>query len=97
MGTVRKRKERVFKTRSGAVVTPEIADKLAEEAERGYDLSKAIVQPVGRPSLGQTGSSPRLSFRVDPDTLAAAKKRAEEEGRSVSELAREALDDFLDS
>jgi hypothetical protein len=94
MATVKK--EKVFRTRSGAVITPEIADELAAEAERGYDLSNAVVQPVGRPSLGQTGTSPRLNFRVPSDTFAAAKRRAEEEGRSVSELAREAVEAFLD-
>jgi hypothetical protein len=93
----RVKKEKVFRTRSGAVITPEIADELAAEAERGYDLSKAVVQPVGRPSLGQTGTSPRLSSRVSPDTFAAAKQRAEEEGRSVSDVAREAVENFLDS
>ncbi|HEY0317980.1 MAG TPA: hypothetical protein VGC49_06765 [Solirubrobacterales bacterium] len=95
MGKVKK--EKVWRARSGAVITPEIADELAAEAERGYDLSKAGLRPVGRPSLGQTGTSPRLTFRVSPGTFAAAKKRAEEEGRSVSDLAREAVENFLDA
>ena len=29
------------KTRAGTEITPEIAEALAAEAERGYDLSKA--------------------------------------------------------
>ena len=95
MAKVRKKKE--LRTASGVLITPEIEDALAAEAERGYDLSKAIVVPVGRPSLGQTGSSPRLSFRVAPETFAAAKKRAAEEGRSVSEIARDAVENYLDS
>lgn len=79
------------KTKAGTEITPEISDALAEEAERGYDLSKAKPRRVGRPSLAGAGASPRLSFRTTPDLYRAAQKRAKEEGRSVSDLAREAV------
>ncbi|HEV7771043.1 MAG TPA: hypothetical protein VGO66_10380 [Solirubrobacterales bacterium] len=82
------------KTKSGIEITPEVADLLAAEAERGYDLSKARAVRVGRPSL-DSGTSPKLSFRVAPQLHRAAKKRAEEEGRSVSELARRALAHYV--
>lgn len=75
---------------SGVEITPEVADALAVEAERGYDLSKAKRVRVGRPSLGR-GISPRLSFRVPPELHRAALQRAQGEGRSVSDLAREAV------
>lgn len=78
-------------TRKNPKTTPEIADALAAEAERGYDLSKAKPRRVGRPSLAGAGASPRLSFRATPDLYRAAQKRAKEEGRSVSDLAREAV------
>ena len=78
------------KTKSRAVIAPEIADALAAEAERGYDLSKAKRRRVGRPSLAGHGASPRMSFRTTPDLYRAAQKRAKKEGRSVSDLAREA-------
>lgn len=78
------------RTKAGVEITPEVADLLAAEAERGYDLSKARRIRVGRPSL-DSGTSPRLSFRVAPPLHRAAQVRAEEEGRSLSELAREAL------
>jgi hypothetical protein len=85
------------RTKSGEEITPEIADALAAEAERGYDLSKAKRQRVGRPSLAGAGASPRLSFRATPDLYRAAQKRAKEEGRSVSELAREAVSRYVGS
>jgi Ribbon-helix-helix protein, copG family len=85
------------RTKSGKEITPEIADSLAAEAERGYDLSKAKRQRVGRPSLAGFGASPRLSCRMTPDLYRAAQKRAKEEGRSVSDLAREALARYLES
>jgi hypothetical protein len=84
------------KTESGTEITPEIADALAAEAERGYDLSKARRVRVGRPSLA-TGTSPRLSFRVSAELLRVAQRRAGEEGRSVSDLAREAVARYVRS
>jgi hypothetical protein len=77
--------------KSGVEITPEIADALAVEAEGGYDLSKAERVRVGRPSLSGAGASPRLSFRLTPELHRVAQERAEEEGRSLSDLAREAI------
>lgn len=85
------------KTKSGTEITPEIADALAAEAERGYDLSKAKRRRVGRPSLAGAGVSPRMSFRTTPDLYRAVQKRAKKEGRSVSDLAREAVARYVRS
>lgn len=53
----------------------------------------------GRPALAEdaaTGEhSPRVSFRVPEQTRRSAEQRAQAEGRSVSELAREALERYL--
>ena len=76
---------------------PWVADALAAEAERGYDLSKAKRRRVGRPSLAGQGPSPRMSFRTSPDLYRAAQKRAKKEGRSVSDLAREAVARYVGS
>lgn len=83
-----------LKTRAGQVVTDEMIEALAFEAEVGYDLTQARRRDVGRPSLG-SGISPRLQFRVDPATYTAAKARALAEGRTVSDLARVALEVYL--
>lgn len=85
------------KTKSGTEITPEIADALAAEAERGYDLSKAKRRRVGRPSLAGRGSSPRMSFRTTPDLYRATQERARKEGRSVSDLVREAVARYVGS
>lgn len=92
-----KRTQKNPRTKAGTEITPEIADALAAEAERGYDLSKAKRHRVGRPSLAGSGTSPRLSFRTTPDLYQAAQKRAKEEGRSISDLAREAVARFVRS
>ena len=92
-----KRTETKLWTKSGAEVDTAAGDALAAEAERGYDLSKAKRRRVGRPSLGARGTSPRVSFRATPELYRAAKRRAREEGRTVSELARDAVTRYVDS
>jgi hypothetical protein len=44
-----------------------------------------------------TGHAPRVSFRVPEQTRRRAEERARTEGRSVSEIAREALERYLAS
>ncbi len=83
------------RTKAGTEITPEIADALAAEAERGYDLSKAKRQRVGRPSLAGRGTSPRMSFRTTPDAYEAIQRLAKREERSVSDIAREAVEAYL--
>jgi hypothetical protein len=85
------------RAKSGTEITPEVADALAAEAERGYDLSKAERRPVGRPSLAGRGTSPRVSFRTTPELFRAVQNRAKKEDRSVSDLAREAVAQFVGS
>ncbi|MBW8060612.1 MAG: ribbon-helix-helix protein, CopG family [Solirubrobacterales bacterium] len=97
MAKVKKATHKNPKSKSGTEITPGIADALAAEAERGYDLSKARRRRVGRPSLAGGGASPRMSFRATPDLYRAAQKRAKEEGRSLSDLAREAVMRYVKS
>jgi hypothetical protein len=85
-----------FTTASGEVLTDKDIEALADEAERGYDLDKAIKVTVGRPSLGPKGASPRVQVRVDPALAKALRARARKEHRSVSEVARTALREYVD-
>lgn len=83
-----------LKTKRGRRVTK----KLADEAEAGYDLRKATPERTrGRPALGanEKGASPRISYRVPADLYEAARRRAGKQGRTVSALAREALERHL--
>jgi predicted HicB family RNase H-like nuclease len=85
-------------TRSGMVITEKVAEEMAEEFEKNPpDLSTWKRRYVGRPSLGPAGHSPRVSFRVPPDLYKAAWARADKEGRSLSDLAREAFNRYMDS
>jgi hypothetical protein len=85
-------------TRSGTVITEELAAQWAEEIEQNPpDPSQLERRYVGRPSLGVAGRSPQISFRASKDLLNAAWKRADEEGVSLSNLARQALERHLRS
>ena len=92
-----KMNEATIKTSSGAILDSAATDELAAEAEHGYDLATARPRRVGRPSLGTTGTSPRVSFRATPELYQAAKHRATKEGRTISDLAREAVDRYVNS
>jgi hypothetical protein len=77
---------------AGEPISEELAQELAEEAERGYaDVDKWERVPLGRPSLSGNGTSPRLSFRITPELSSALGRRAAEEEKTVSEVAREAI------
>jgi hypothetical protein len=82
------------RSHSGVEITDEIAQRLADEAEAGYDLTGA--KRVGRRSLGgTTGTSPRVNFRMTAELQSRAQARAEREGKSVSEIARDALEQYV--
>ncbi len=102
MAKVRKEKtgdeEVLGTTRSGTVITEEYAERMADFYEsEDFDPSQWQRRYVGRPSLSEAGRSPQVSFRVSMDVYKAAWKRADKEGRSLSSLAREALERYLDS
>ena len=81
-------------TKGGTTLTDEKVQRLADEAEAGYDLSKA--RRVGRPSLdGGQKHSPHVSFRAPAELRAKAEVRAAREGKTVSQLAREAFEQYL--
>lgn len=85
-----------IKLASGEELSEEDIEALADEAERGYDLDKAIKVTVGRPSLSPSGVSPRVQVRVDPKLAKALQARARREQCSVSEIARTALREYLE-
>ena len=81
-------------TAGGDTLTSRQLAALAAEAEAGYDLAQAARRPVGRPSL-ELGVSPRVTFRTSRTLYEAARERAAREGRTVSQLAREAMERYV--
>jgi predicted HicB family RNase H-like nuclease len=68
---------------SGSRLTTKRVDKIVEEVRRAG----------GRPSLsGEALRSPQIAFRVPPEVRERAAEVAAAEGKTVSQLAREALE-----
>ena len=84
-----------LKTKSGKTLTRKDIEAVADEAEAGYDPRTFKPELVpGRPSLGK-GVSPRISYRVPERLYSRARAKAKKEGRTLSELAREALERYV--
>lgn len=85
-------------TKSGAPITDDLIEHLADEAEQGYDVDQLIARrgKRGRPRLGSEPSTVE-SVRLDPDLKRLLVRRAEHEGVPVSEVIREALRHHLEA
>jgi hypothetical protein len=57
----------VLKAASGEVLTEDVIEELADEAERGYDLDKAKRIHMGPPHDADGGVSSRARMPVDSD------------------------------
>ena len=82
------------RTRSGKPITDELVEKLAAEAEAGDDVEVIIRRRGGRPPMGSSVASVE-SVRLDPELREALRERAEREGRTSSDLIRDALRRYL--
>jgi Ribbon-helix-helix protein, copG family len=83
-------------TKLGRAVTDEDIEKLAAEAEAGYDVDTLIARrnKRGRPTIGSSAASVE-SVRLDPELRRQLIERAQSEGTTPSELIREALRRYL--
>lgn len=83
-------------TRSGKPITDADVQRLAEEAERGYDVDAVIARRSkrGRPALGSAPASVE-SVRLDPELRDQLAARARADGTTSSEVIRQALRDYL--
>lgn len=85
----------VVRLPDGRRLTNEMAEQLAERTL--VEARRRNLVP-GRKSLSGGGiRSPRVQFRLPDSLRSAAEKRAAEEGVSLSVLAREALESYLNS
>ena len=84
-------------TTSGTPLTDELIEKLADDAEQGYDVEEILRRrgKRGRPALG-SGPSTVESVRLDPELKERLARRAEADGVPVSEVIRDALRHHLD-
>ena len=65
--------------------------------QRAAEIVEEVRARGGRPSLtGEPAVSPRIAFRVTPGVRNRAAQIAAREGKSISQLAREALEARVD-
>jgi predicted HicB family RNase H-like nuclease len=85
-------------TKSGRRLSEADIERLADEAEQGYDVSRWI-QQRGRPALepGTDSPSPRIAVRLPLSLHRKVAARATAEGKSVSEVVRSLLEDYADA
>lgn len=85
-------------TESGEPIDDEMVERLADEAEQGYDVDEIIARRGrrGRPPLGSAASTVE-SVRLDPELKDRLTRRAQADGIPVSEVIREALRHHLEA
>lgn len=83
------------KLKDGTAVTDEMVEKMADEAEEGYDVDQVQGRHGGgRPAMG-AGPASVESVRLDPELKKQLLLRASNDGVSVSEVIREALRTYV--
>jgi len=91
--------ERTYgRTMGGKLINDHMIEKLADEAERGYEPGQlqGRRRGPGRPPLGAAAKSVE-SVRLEPALRDDAAQRAAAEGVTVSEVIRRALRQYLRS
>lgn len=82
------------RTRSGKLITDELVEEAAKRAEEGFDVEEILRRRGGRPPMGSAAASVE-SVRLDPELSDALRGRAAKEGRTNSDVIREALRRYL--
>ena len=82
-------------TTSGIPVTDAMVDRLAAEAETGYDV-ETLRRRGGRRPLGSAAATV-VPVRLDPELRAALNRRAEADNTTASDVIRQALSAWLNA
>jgi Ribbon-helix-helix protein, copG family len=83
----------VIGTSRGKRINDADIERLADEAEAGYDITTLRTRG-GRPPMG-SGPAEVVPVRLDPELRAAVEARATADDTTTSEIIREALRHFL--
>jgi hypothetical protein len=85
-------------TKAGVRLDPDYEQRLAAEAEAGFDPATLTRRHTGRPSLsGRAGHSKRVDLRVDDQTYEAIQRIADQDHRRVSDVVRDAINRYLEA
>lgn len=89
-----KNSQAVVGTSRGKPVTDDDIERMADEADAGYDPTQ-LRPRGGRPRMG-TAPAEVVPVRLDPELRAAVEARASADHTTTSNIIREALRRFLD-
>jgi hypothetical protein len=81
-------------TASGEPITDELVARLADEAERGYDVDATLRRRAGRPPIGAAAAKVE-SVRLEPELQQALARRAQRDHETTSSVIRKALRHYL--
>lgn len=84
---------KTYGSSGGVEITDELVERLAGEAERGFDPRK--LRSRGRPPLG-TAAAKVAQVRLPPELSAALERRAARDHVRPSEVIRTALREYLE-
>ncbi len=82
------------KLKDGTPITDDMVERLADEAQEGYDVDEIRRKAGGRPAMG-SGPASVESVRLDPELKKQLLLRASRDGVSVSEVIRKALRTYV--
>ena len=83
----------VVGTSRGTPITDADIERMADEAEAGYDIT--TLRPPRRPATDGLRPAEVVPVRLDPELRAAVEARANADDTTTSEIIREALRRFL--
>jgi hypothetical protein len=81
-------------TTSSEPITDELVARLADEAERGYDVGDTLRRRAGRPPIG-TAAAKVESVRLEPELQQTLARRAQRDDETTSSVIRKALRHYL--
>jgi len=84
------------RTLSGATITDALVETLAARAEEGFGVDDIIRRRGGRPPMGSAAASVE-SVRLDPELSHELHERADMEGRTNSDVIRDAIRLYLEA
>ncbi len=84
------------RTRSGKPINDELLEELVQKSEGGFDVDEILRRRGGRPPMGSAAATVE-SVRLDPELSQALRDRAQQEGRTNSDLIRDALRRYLEA
>jgi hypothetical protein len=93
MNMTNKKQNAVVGTSRRKPITDADIERMAAEAEAGYDITTLRARG-GRPPMG-SGPAEVVPVRLDPELRAAVEARASADDTTTSEIIREALRRFL--